>query len=145
MTERMALARELGQYGGIAAEAANLAMVEHQLGNLDQADALARQALEIASQRDDEWMFPYLLSRLAAVAVDRGDPERAATLIGAAEAMMTAQGAAWPPNERPHYEQTITTLSGVMGAADFEKARLDGSKLPAHEAVKAALAASRDR
>lgn len=35
MTERMALARQLGQYGGIAAEAANLAMVEHQLGNLD--------------------------------------------------------------------------------------------------------------
>jgi len=39
MTERMALARELGQYGSIAAEASNLSMVELQLGHLDRAEA----------------------------------------------------------------------------------------------------------
>jgi len=141
MNQRMALARELGQHGGIAAEAANLAMVEHQLGNLDRAGALAREALQIARQREDAWMFPYLLSRLAAVAVQRGDLQRAATLIGAAEAMMTAQGAAWPPDERPHYEQTITALTDAMGTADFEEARLEGHKLSSHEAVEVALAA----
>jgi hypothetical protein len=32
-----------------------------------------------------------------------------------------------------------------MAAAVFEEARLKGGKLPAHEAVKAALAASRAR
>jgi len=143
MNQRMALARELGQYGGIAAEAANLAMVEHQLGNLDQADALAREALEIARKREDEWMFPYLLSRLAAGAAQRGDLKHAATLIGAAEAMMTAQGAAWPPDERPHYEQTITALTSAMAKADFEEARLEGRNLPVREAVKAALTGSR--
>lgn len=89
-------------------------------------------------------MFPYLLSRLAAVAVARGDLRRAATLIGAAEAMITAQGAAWPPDERPHYEQTITMLTD-MGEADFEEARLEGHNLSAREAVEAALAADRAR
>jgi hypothetical protein len=118
-------------------------MVEHQLGNLGQADALAREALGIARQREDEWMFPYLLSRLAAVAVERGDLKRAATLIGAAEAMMTTQGAAWPPDERPHYEQTVAALTGAMGTADFEEARLGGHNLPVHEAVQAALTGSR--
>lgn len=53
--------------------------------------------------------------------------------------------AAWPPDERPHYEQTITMLTGVMGAADFGEGRLEGGKPPAHEAVKAALAAGHAR
>ena len=96
MTERMELARELGSFAGVAGEAGNLSMVERQLGNLERADALAREALDIARQREDEWLFPYVISGLAAVATERGELQRAATLIGAAEAMMEAQGAAWP-------------------------------------------------
>jgi hypothetical protein len=141
MTERMTLARQLGQYGGIAAEAANLAMVEYKLGNLDQADSLAREALEIARKREDEWMFPYLFSRLAAVATEYGHLERAATLIGAAEAMMKQQGAAWPPDERPHYEHTLETLSATMAADDFERTRSRGGRLSPTDAVEFALSA----
>src|SRR5437764_10014167 len=117
----MALARELGSYAGVATEAGNLSMVERQLGNLDRADALAREALDIARQREDEWLFPYALNGLAAVAVERGELERAATLIGAAEAMMEAQGAAWPPDERPHYEHTVAKLADEMGHAEFDR------------------------
>lgn len=130
---------KLAQYGGIAAKAANLAMVEHQLGNLERAETLAVEALEIARRRDDNWMFPYLLSRLAAVAVERGELERGATPIGAAETMMEAQGAAWPPDERPHYEQTLTKLADTMGAAEFERARAEGRSLSTHESVQLAL------
>jgi tetratricopeptide (TPR) repeat protein len=46
MTESVALARELGSYAVVSMEASNLSMVERQLGNLDQADALAREALQ---------------------------------------------------------------------------------------------------
>jgi tetratricopeptide (TPR) repeat protein len=142
MSERMALARELGQHGGIAAEAANLAMVEQQLGNLDRAEALSRESLEISRRREDEWMFPYGLSRLAAIAAERGELERAATLIGAAEAMMAAQAVAWPPDERPHYEQTVSRLASAMGDADFEIARARGRALATHDALELALAAT---
>ena len=141
MTTRMALARELGSYVGIASEAGNLSVVERQLGNLERADALAREALEIARKRDDEWFFPYLLSGLAAVAVERGELERAATLIGAAEAMMEAQGTEWPPDERPHYEQTVAKLTEAMGPTEFESVRTAGQSLAAGEAVDLALAA----
>jgi hypothetical protein len=143
MTKRMELARELGQFGGIAAEASNLSMVERQLGNLEQAQALAREALGIARRREDEWMFPYLLSGLAAIGAERGELERAAILLGAAEAMMAAQGAAWPPDERPQYERTIATLSAAMGEAEFERARADGQSVSADEALDLALATAR--
>lgn len=142
MSERMALARELGQHDGIAAEAGNLAMVEHQLGNLDRAEALSRESLEISRRREDEWMFPYDLSRLAAIAADRGGLKHAATLIGAAEGMMVTQAAAWPPDERPHYERTVSALASAMGDGDFENARARGRRLATEEAVGLALAAT---
>jgi tetratricopeptide (TPR) repeat protein len=140
MTERMALARELGSYAGIASEAGNLSMVERQLGNLERADALAREALEIARQREDEWLFPYALNGLAAVAAERGEYERAATLVGAAEAMMEAQGTAWPPDERPHYERTVAKLADGMGPGEFERVRVAGRAMGSTEAVEYALA-----
>src|SRR5438270_5147782 len=53
MSERIALAREAGNYATIGLEASNLAMVERQLGNLDQAEALSREALDISYRRGD--------------------------------------------------------------------------------------------
>ena len=145
MTERMALARELGSYAGVASEAANLSVVERQLGNLERADALAREALEIAQQREDEWLFPYVLSGLAAVATERGECERAATIVGAAEAMIEDQGASWPPDERPHYERTVAKLTDTMGPAEFERLRAVGQSVASREAVDFALAAGSTR
>jgi hypothetical protein len=123
----------------ISSEAGNLSMVERQLGNLDRADALAREALKIDHQRRDEWAMPYKVSGLAAVATERGEVERAATLVGASEAMMEAQGAAWPPDERPHYERTVATLTDAMGSGAFERARAAGHSMTAPEAVDFAL------
>lgn len=139
MTERIALARELGSYAGLSMEASNLSMVERQLGSLEQAEALAREALDIFWKRQDQWALPYGLNSLSAVARDRGQLERAATMIGAAEAMVEVQGAAWPPDERPHYEQTLTTLSEAMGPGDFERARTRGRSMSPAEAVAFAL------
>jgi len=136
---RIALSREVGSYAAVSMEASNLSMVERQLGNLEQAEALAREALDIFWKRQDHWAVPYGLNSLSAVARDRGQLERAATIIGAAETMMQAQGAAWPPDERVHYEQTLTTLSQAMSPGDFERARAKGLSMSASEAVAFAL------
>jgi tetratricopeptide (TPR) repeat protein len=139
MNQRLAIARELEHFGGISMEAGNLSMVERQLGNLDRADALAREALGIYHERGDEWAMPYGISGLAAIAAERGELERAAMLVGAAEAMMESQGAAWPPDERVHYERMLTLLPGEMGAGDFDRARAIGHAMSPDEAVDFAL------
>jgi tetratricopeptide (TPR) repeat protein len=102
MSQRIALAREEGNYATISSEAGNLSMVERQLGNLDHADALAREALEIDYRRGDDLAVPWKINGLAAVTADRGEFDRAATLIGAADATMEAAGGAWPPDELIH-------------------------------------------
>lgn len=145
MTRRLALVRELGHESMVSSEAANLSMVERQLGNLDRAEELVREALEIAQRRGDDFMKPFALNGLAAISTDRGEFDRAATLIGAAEAMMEAQGAPWPPDERPHYERVVATLPAAMGSAEFDRARAAGRSLATDDAVDFALGAGSAR
>ncbi len=52
------------------------------------------------------------------MATERGEYQRAATLVGAAEAMMEAQGAEWPPDEKPHYERMLADLPVAMGKVE---------------------------
>jgi tetratricopeptide (TPR) repeat protein len=132
-------ARALGNFRVISSEAGNLSMVERQLGNLDQAEMLARESLQIDYQRGDHWAMPYKVSGLAAVATERREVERAATLVGVAESMMEAEKADWPPDEWPHYERTVTTLKGAMGITGFEQVRAIGYAMTTPEAVDFAL------
>ncbi len=139
MSRRIALARELGNLATVSIESGNLSMVERQLGNLEQAEALAREALDIDFRRSDEMSIPWKVNGLAAVARDRGDFERAATLIGIADSTMEASGGAWPPDELVHYEQTVATLSTAMGSVEFERVRARGRSMSTSEGVSFAL------
>jgi hypothetical protein len=92
MNQRLALVRAMGNWVMVASEATNLSMVERQLGNLETAEALAREALEISQRTGDHFTTPFAISGLAAaIATDRRDYARVATLVGAAEAIMEAQ------------------------------------------------------
>ncbi|WP_144122585.1 tetratricopeptide repeat protein [Catellatospora sichuanensis] len=139
MNERIALAEQAGNLAAVSAECSNLSMVERQLGNIDAAQELARAALEITYRRGDDWAMPYNINGLAAIAVDRGEFERAATLLGAVESMMDAAGAQWPPDERPHYDRMLVVLPAEMGATPFTRARAIGQALASYDAVVFAL------
>ena len=139
MIRRLALVRATGNQFLIASEAANLSMVERQLGDLDAAEALAREALEIERRTGDKFTTPFAISGLAAIAAARGEFERAATLVGAAEAIMEVQQMAWPPDERPHYERLIADLPEAMGSDAFEQARGRGRSMAHGDAVEFAL------
>lgn len=139
MTERIRLAREEGNFATIGSEAGNLSMVERQLGNLDRAEALVREALEIHDKRGDELAIAWDMNGMAAVAVDRGENERAATLIGAGDGLMAAQSAGWPPDELVHYQRTVAGLTDAMEPAELERARAAGRSMTSSEAAEFAL------
>ncbi len=141
MTQRLALVRRTGNEVLIASEASNLSMVERQLGDLDTAEALAREALELGERNGDQFTKPFAISGLAAIAADRREFERAATLVGVAEGIMEAQHMAWPPDERPHYERMLAVLPEAMGSAEFDRARAAGHAMASSEAVDFALGA----
>jgi tetratricopeptide (TPR) repeat protein len=142
MTERLALVKSQGNDFLVASEAANLSMVERQLGNLDVAEDLEREALTVGGRIGDEFTKPFAVIGLAAIAAERGQFGRAATLLGAVEAMMEAQHMEWPPDERPHYERMLTDLPKAMGEAEFERARSAGQAMSAADAVALALSSA---
>ena len=84
-------------------ESANLSMVERQLGNLDRAEQLSRQALSLVVRRADEMATAWVLNGLAAVTAAKADHERAAVSVGAAEGLLDDAGGEWPPDERAQY------------------------------------------
>lgn len=142
MRQRLALVRSLGNEFLVASEASNLSMVERQLGDLGAAEELAREALVVGRRIGDEFTKPFAICGLGAIATERGDAELAATLLGAAEAMMETQKMEWPPDERPHYEHMLGALPKAMGAAEFERARARGRSMPSADAVALALGIS---
>ena len=142
MTQRLELVRATDNEFLVASEAANLGMVERQLGNLDEAEALDREALEIGERIGDQFTRPFAISGLACIALDRGRHVRAATLVGAAEAIMEAQNMAWPPDERPHYERLLTDLPEAMGPAEFERVRSSGRSMAPSDVTAFALEGS---
>jgi tetratricopeptide (TPR) repeat protein len=139
MTQRLALVRAQGNMFLVASEAGNLSMVERQLGNLDAAESLSRESLEISEAIGDRFNTPFVFSGLASIATERGEFERAATLVGASEALMEAQHMAWPPDERPHYERLLAVLPESMGPAEFERVRAAGHSMATPAAVDYAL------
>ncbi|MDF2733917.1 MAG: afsR 2 [Chloroflexota bacterium] len=139
MTQRLELLRGTDNEFLIASEAANLSMVERQLGNLETAEALEHEALRISERIGDQFVRPFAIAGLAAIALERREFERSATLVGAAEAIMEAQHMAWPPDERPHYEHLLVELPVAMGPDEFERARHLGQSMGASDAVLLAL------
>jgi non-specific serine/threonine protein kinase len=140
MNRRMELARELNLMSSVAAEAGNLSVVERQLGNLERATQLALEALQISERRGDEWMHPYELNSLAAIAAARHDFVSAATLLGAAARLMERMATAWPPDEKPHFDATRSAAEAALEPRAFRRAWSAGERMSSAEAVSFARA-----
>jgi len=139
MSRRIELARETGNFATVGIECNNLSMVERQLGNIEGAEALAREALQISSRRGDGLAISWNLNGLAAVAAHRRDFERAATLLGAADAAMEDAGGAWPPDELVHYQRTVGAATEALGATPFQTVRALGHSMTTDQAIDFAL------
>ncbi len=97
------------------------------------------ESLRIAHRLGDTWLIPYCLNSLAAIAVATRDYERAATLLSAADRMVTEQGAAWPPDEGPHFEHSRAAAAQALDPAAFERAWSAGQAFAVDQAVSYAL------
>jgi hypothetical protein len=76
---------------------------------------------------------------MAAVAAERGEPERAARLFGAAEAQRETLGSARPPADQPGYDAGVASARGMLDAEAFAAAWAEGSALTLEQAIDAAL------
>lgn len=140
MSARLAAGQRSGDTFVASVEAANLSMVERQLGNLDRAEELARQALAFGVDRGDQLFIAWTLNGLAAVTAAEGRLERAAILNGIADAQLERAGGQWPPDEQKQYDDTRAVLEAGLTQDAIRQARSRGAAMTPADAIAYALA-----
>ena len=124
------MARVLGNLGGVA-------LLQ---GDLPRAAACSRESLLLHWEVGYKEGVAYALEHLAGVATADGEPERAARLFGAAEALREAIGTPLPPSERTGHERDVQSVRYCLGEEEFAAAWEVGRSLPLEEARTEALA-----
>jgi predicted ATPase len=133
---------------GWARSAGEMMMLQIALMNLGQArlgvrDAAGAQAallesLELADDLGNRGGSPSTLNALAAVAVARGDPERGATLLGAAEGARRSVGTTTWVRDWVTHERTERVLRAALGDDRFTETFTKGATLTIPDALRVA-------
>lgn len=145
LEESLPLIRVHGDTAGVASNLGNLGETLEAQGEYDRAQALLAEALVLThavGQGKPSRHYAQGLRALAGVLVAQKQPERAARLFGAAEALHELIGAPIPSSQRPHYERQVAVARAALGDEAFAAAWSAGRALPLEEAIAEALDAT---
>jgi tetratricopeptide (TPR) repeat protein len=137
--QRLATAERQGDAFVVWSESANLSMVERQLGHLDRAEELSRQAVDTETAQEHDLYLGWTLNGLAAVTAAQRESVRAATVLGAAASLLERGGGEWPPDELEQFKETEATLQRALPPAELDHARAEGAAMSREQAVAYAL------
>jgi non-specific serine/threonine protein kinase len=143
LEELLALAQELGAKHGVAYTLSDLrvmvlGIVAHLQGDLGRA-ALHREALLLGRDFGAKDVVAASLEGLSWVAAARGQPDQAARLGGAAEALRDTLGLPLAPEQRAGHNQAVQAVRDALGEEAFAAAWAAGRTLPLEEAIALAL------
>jgi predicted ATPase/transcriptional regulator with XRE-family HTH domain len=141
--EALPLAERASDQRYLAGLRTNLGLAALGEGNYAAAAEYARASLEwnrtLALRRG----IAFALDILASVAATRDEPERAARLFGAAEAVREADGLAhWSSTDRAVYERHLHTAREALGERAFAAAREEGRRMSVEAAIRLGETAS---
>ncbi len=139
--ESLALARERSDRDQTAITLHNLGRASLVEGRPDEALAPLEESLEIAGELGYRELIAYCLGGFAEIAAAGGDHERAARLLGAAEALYDELGISLGPEEQEGHERTAALLEGELGPDLLGRLRAEGRTLELEPAIAMALRA----
>jgi tetratricopeptide (TPR) repeat protein len=108
-------------------------------GRRDEARQALGRACELALEIGHREALAYCFEGVAELGLD-DSPAEAATLLGAAEALLEQIGAVVQAHQRQAFEHVGAELATRLGADELEARRLEGRGLPVEEAAALALA-----
>jgi non-specific serine/threonine protein kinase len=135
----LALSREQGDRQGIAATLNAVAKIARIEGDPAGAVALHRSALQHFRAVDDRGNLAGSLEALAGALDAIGQPERAARIFGAAEALRAQHGTPLLPVETPAVEADVAQVRSVLGTKAFAVAHAAGTHLTVAGAISEGL------
>jgi hypothetical protein len=129
----------LGDKWGVAYSLDSLGDVEQSQGNDAGADAYYQESLAMLQDLGDKFGIVCSIEAFARVAQGRQQPDRATTLLGAAEALRKTIGAHRQPTENADYNRAVATIQGQMDETAFIQAWSNGLAMTSDQAVAYAL------
>lgn len=129
LSESLSISREVGSRPMEARALQSLAVHAIYGGNLTQAQGYLANALALWRRMDDIAGTSAALRRLGEITAARGELERAARLLGTAEALRESVGAAIGPAERESYEEAVADARLGLGERTFASAWAAGRKI----------------
>ena len=135
LTEAERVFRARGYQFGLAFMVDARAYVALQLGDDARSAALAADALSLLTSQPDHWLASRSIRILAALTARVRQFETAATLLGAADGMLTSIGARALTAEREGVAGVDQTIRAELSDADFERAYRAGGAMPLREAT----------
>jgi tetratricopeptide (TPR) repeat protein len=114
---------------------ATLGQALEKLGDLDGARARQASALRLRAEAGDQYHVAVSLTHLARVLWRERLAERAARLLGAADAIRDALGASIRPSMRVEVDQLVAGLQADLGEGAYRQAWEAGRRLSQEEAV----------
>jgi predicted ATPase/class 3 adenylate cyclase len=141
--EAIALLRPFGDPTTMHVALLNIATASVQLDRLEEAETHGRESLEIVRDIGDLVGISCCLRVFAAVAARRGQGERAARLLGAAERVRAAIDLSLEPSEEALHADIVARLEQLLSPDRLSEALEDGKALSSQAAIELALAAHR--
>lgn len=103
------------------------------------------ESLRLAQVVGDRALLGFTLHNLGKVAELLGEPQKAARLFGAAQALREASDntTSWSLTDHAQCEQDIESLRHTLGKESFEQAWIKGQSMNMEQAIAFALGSSR--
>ncbi|HEV2458677.1 MAG TPA: tetratricopeptide repeat protein, partial [Ktedonobacterales bacterium] len=137
--ECLELMRRAGSMSHSAVALLYLGHVAREHGNPARAMSLYQEGLALSQGLGDKLRLVRELEGLATALAAEGHSERAARLLGAAEAEREVLGSAQHPMDRPAVERAVANLRAALGGAGITAAWEGGRALALDDAIIEAL------
>ncbi len=137
--ESLKLFRQIGNPWGENIVLQNLAYIAQNAGDFDQAKAMFTDGLMTSIGLNDKCSIANNLIGLAGTIGNLGEPERAAQLFGAAEALRQMIDVHIQPGDLPDYERNLAAIQAQLDDVTFKSAWEEGRTMSLEQSIEAAL------
>ena len=113
----------------------NLSYIAYHQGNYEDAQAHILEAFALFPKVHDTYYLTHGLSTLAGPVAALGNPQKAARLLGASEALLEKMGLGLQAGDRFEIERYVIAVKEQLDDATFEAAWAEGRAMSLEEAI----------